>query len=131
MLGANKRRRACYRHLRQRCHGGGGCVRPDERDPCSRRQLLFDHRHRQVTACLESQTSANFLSGNLDFRRWEGVNVMEPMKWALQALDIIESETRDMVPAGAPSTPKSETDVEIAPLVQSTTSPSPRWLTPR
>src|SRR6516162_1944099 len=57
MLGANKRRRACYRHLRQRCHGGGGCVRPDERDPCSRRQLLFDHKHRQVTACLESQTS--------------------------------------------------------------------------
>jgi hypothetical protein len=40
------------------------------------------------------------------------------MKWALQALDIIESETRDLVPAGAPSTPKSETDVEIAPLVQ-------------
>jgi len=40
------------------------------------------------------------------------------MKWALQALDIIESETRDPVPAGAPSTPKSETDVEIAPLVQ-------------
>jgi hypothetical protein len=46
------------------------------------------------------------------------VNVMEPVKWALQALDIIESETRDLVPAGAPSTPKSETDVEIAPLVQ-------------
>jgi hypothetical protein len=43
---------------------------------------------------------------------------MEPMKWALQALDIIESETRDLVPAGAPSTPQSETDVEIAPLVQ-------------
>ena len=46
------------------------------------------------------------------------MNVMEPMKWALQALDIIESETRDLVPAGAPPTPKSETDVEIAPLVQ-------------
>src|SRR5215469_18788761 len=43
---------------------------------------------------------------------------MEPMKWALQALDIIESERRDLVPAGAPSPPKSETDVEIAPLVQ-------------
>ena len=43
---------------------------------------------------------------------------MEPMKWALQALDIIESETRDLVPDGAPSTPKSDTDVEIAPLVQ-------------
>jgi len=42
---------------------------------------------------------------------------MEPVKWALQALDIIESETRDLVPAGAPSPPKSETDVEIAPLV--------------
>ena len=25
---------------------------------------------------------------------------MEPMKWALQALDIIESETRDLVPQG-------------------------------
>src|SRR6516162_8264580 len=33
MLGANKRRRACYRHLRHRCHGGGGCVRPDEEAP--------------------------------------------------------------------------------------------------
>src|SRR5262249_40832740 len=33
-------------------------------------------------------------------------------------LAIIESETRDLVPAWAPSTPKSETDVEIAPLVQ-------------
>ena len=43
---------------------------------------------------------------------------MEPVKWALQALDIIESETRDLVPAGAPSPPKSETDGEIAPLVQ-------------
>jgi hypothetical protein len=43
---------------------------------------------------------------------------MEPVKWALQALDIIESETRDLVPAGAPSTAKSETGVEIAPLVQ-------------
>src|SRR5262245_49938312 len=42
---------------------------------------------------------------------------MEPVKWALQALDIIESETRDLVPTGAPSPPKSETDVEIAPLV--------------
>ena len=43
---------------------------------------------------------------------------MEPGKWALQALDIIESETRDLVHTGAPSTPKSETDVEIAPLVE-------------
>ena len=43
---------------------------------------------------------------------------MEPVKWALQALDIIEGETRDLAPAGAPSPPKSETDVEIAPLVQ-------------
>ena len=32
---------------------------------------------------------------------------MEPMKWDLQALDIIESETRDLVPAGAPSTPNT------------------------
>jgi hypothetical protein len=43
---------------------------------------------------------------------------MEPMKWALQALDIIENETRDLIPAGAPSTPQYETDVKIAPLVQ-------------
>src|SRR5262249_49361358 len=100
MLGANKRRRACYRHLRQRCHGGGGCVRPDERDPCSRRQLLFDHRHRQVTACLESQTSANFLRGNWISGGEKECNVMEPMKWALQALDIIESERAIWFPQG-------------------------------
>jgi hypothetical protein len=43
---------------------------------------------------------------------------MEPGKRALQALGIIESETRDLVHAEVPSTPKSETDVEIAPLVQ-------------
>src|SRR4029450_10353928 len=46
------------------------------------------------------------------------VTLMEPMKWALQALDIIENETRDLIPAGAPSTPQYETDVKIAPLVQ-------------
>jgi hypothetical protein len=43
---------------------------------------------------------------------------MEPGERALQALDIIESENRDLVHAGAPSTPKPETDMEIAPLVQ-------------
>jgi hypothetical protein len=43
---------------------------------------------------------------------------MEPGKRALQALGIIESETRDLVHAEVRSTPKSETDVEIAPLVQ-------------
>jgi hypothetical protein len=42
---------------------------------------------------------------------------MEPGEWARKVLDIIESETRDLVHSGAP-TPKSETDVEIAPLVQ-------------
>jgi len=42
---------------------------------------------------------------------------MEPGEWARKALDIIESETRDLVPSGAP-TRKSETEVEIAPLVQ-------------
>ena len=42
---------------------------------------------------------------------------MEPGKWALQALEMIESETRDLVQSGAP-TRKSETDVDIAPLVQ-------------
>jgi hypothetical protein len=42
---------------------------------------------------------------------------MEPGEWARKALEIIESETRDLVHSGAP-TPTSETDVEIAPLVQ-------------
>jgi prophage DNA circulation protein len=42
---------------------------------------------------------------------------MEPGEWARKALDIIESETRDLVYSGAP-TPTSETEVEIAPLVQ-------------
>jgi hypothetical protein len=41
---------------------------------------------------------------------------MEPGDWA-RALEIIESETRDLVHSGA-ATPKSETDVEIAPLVE-------------
>src|SRR5262245_925046 len=41
---------------------------------------------------------------------------MEPGEWARKALDIIESETRDLY-SGAP-TPTSETEVEIAPLVQ-------------
>jgi hypothetical protein len=42
---------------------------------------------------------------------------MEPGEWARKALDIIESETRDLAPSGAP-TRKPETEVEIAPLVQ-------------
>src|SRR5215475_1248483 len=42
---------------------------------------------------------------------------MEPGDWARKALDVIESETRDLVYSGAP-TPTSETEVEIAPLVQ-------------
>ena len=42
---------------------------------------------------------------------------MEPGEWARKALDIIESETRDLVHSGAP-TRKSETEVKIAPLVQ-------------
>jgi hypothetical protein len=42
---------------------------------------------------------------------------MEPGDWARKALGIIESETRDLVHSGA-ATPKSETDVEIAPLVE-------------
>jgi hypothetical protein len=42
---------------------------------------------------------------------------MEPGEWARKALDIVESETRDLVYSGVP-TPESETDVEIAPLVQ-------------
>jgi hypothetical protein len=42
---------------------------------------------------------------------------MEPGEWYRKALDIIESETRDLVHSGA-STRKSEADVDIAPLVQ-------------
>ena len=45
------------------------------------------------------------------------MDVMEPGKWA-QVLEMIESESRALVHAEAPSTPKSEIDVEIAPLVQ-------------
>src|SRR5262249_28424946 len=33
MLGASRRRRACYRHLRHGCHGGHGGARPDEESP--------------------------------------------------------------------------------------------------
>jgi hypothetical protein len=33
MLGANKRRRAFYRHLRDGCHGGRGGGRPDDEAP--------------------------------------------------------------------------------------------------
>jgi len=43
---------------------------------------------------------------------------MEPGDWARKALDIIENETRDLIHAGPPLTPKSEADVEIAPLIQ-------------
>src|SRR5262245_64655474 len=39
---------------------------------------------------------------------------MEPGEWARKALDIIESETRDLY-SGAPT---PETEMEIAPLVQ-------------
>jgi hypothetical protein len=42
---------------------------------------------------------------------------MEPGDWARKALEIIESETRDLVHPGA-ATAKAETDVEIAPLVE-------------
>jgi len=42
---------------------------------------------------------------------------MEPGKWA-QVLEMIESESRALNQAEAPSTPQSETDLEVAPLVQ-------------
>jgi hypothetical protein len=42
---------------------------------------------------------------------------MEPGEWARKALDIIESETRDLVYSGPPPRPTSETDLDIAPLV--------------
>jgi hypothetical protein len=57
----------------------------------------------------------NFPGGNLDFRRGRS-DVMEPREWARKALDIIESETRDLVHSGGANT--SGTDVEIALLVQ-------------
>jgi hypothetical protein len=56
----------------------------------------------------------NFLGGSLDFRK-ERVDVVEPWK---RALEMIESESRALVQTETPSTPKSETDLEIAPLVQ-------------
>src|SRR5262249_20790763 len=43
---------------------------------------------------------------------------VETGEWGLPALADIEGETRELVHAGEASTPKSETDVEIAPLVQ-------------
>jgi hypothetical protein len=43
---------------------------------------------------------------------------MEPDKWALDALASLESETRNLVHAEAPSTVKPETDGEIALFVQ-------------
>ena len=42
---------------------------------------------------------------------------MEPGKWA-QVLEMIESEGCALNQPEAPSTPQSETDVEVAPLVQ-------------
>jgi len=38
----------------------------------------------------------------------EGVDVMEPGKWALQALTNIEGETRELVHAGEASTPQDD-----------------------
>lgn len=43
---------------------------------------------------------------------------MEPGEWARKALDIIENETRDLIHVGPPLTPRPETDVEIAALIQ-------------
>src|SRR6516225_8408493 len=58
----------------------------------------------------------NFLGGKLVSGRKDG-SLMEPGKWA-QVLEMIESESRALNQAEAPSTPQSETDVEVAPLVQ-------------
>ena len=43
---------------------------------------------------------------------------MEPGEWALQALDMIESEIRAVVHSETPLAPKSETDMELASLIQ-------------
>src|SRR5262249_49568285 len=55
----------------------------------------------------------NYSRRKFGFRK-ERVKVMEPWK---RALEMIESESRALVQE-TPSTPKSETDLEIAPLVQ-------------
>src|SRR6266487_4090973 len=61
MLGANKRRRACCRHLRHRCHGGGGRVRPDEApvfrttESDSRRGIM---RHGRAFVCADCRNQA-------------------------------------------------------------------------
>jgi hypothetical protein len=46
-----------------------------------------------------------------------GDPLMEPGKWA-HVLEMIESESRALDQAEAPSMPQPETDVEVAPLVQ-------------
>ena len=43
---------------------------------------------------------------------------MEPGEWALQALDMIESDIRAVVHSETPLAPKSETDMELASLIQ-------------
>ena len=45
---------------------------------------------------------------------------MEPGEWALQALDMIESEIRAVVHSETPLAPNSETDIELASLIQKT-----------
>jgi len=58
----------------------------------------------------------HFLTFSAEVGFQEGrVDVMEPWE---RVLEMIESESRALVHAETPSTPKSETDVEIAPLVQ-------------
>src|SRR5439155_23511981 len=48
----------------------------------------------------------------------KGVQPMEPGEWALQALDMIESEIRAVVHSETPLAPKSETDIQLASLIQ-------------
>jgi hypothetical protein len=50
MLGANRPRRACYRHLRHGCHGGRGGVWPDEEAPMFTTTAVSAKCHAQSAA---------------------------------------------------------------------------------
>jgi hypothetical protein len=55
---------------------------------------------------------------NVGLREGKVMEDMKPVTRALQTLAAIESETRELIHAEAPSTGSTETDAEIVPLVQ-------------